>query len=390
MIALPLILAHLRDRPATFALQAFLLAIGVAMATALLLFSAQSETRLARDAQGIDLVIGAKGSPLQLVMAAVFQADAPTGNLPLETATRLASDPRIAAAAPIGLGDAYGAYRIVGADAGYLSLMNAHIGAGRLHQAPMEAVLGAEVARATGLRVGDHFQGGHGLTGGDEIHADAYVVTGVLAPTGAVIDRLIVTPLESLWSTHGAAAEAARETTAVLVRTRTPFAAMSLQREINADTALVAARPPEEMARLYALVGAGADVMRGFALVMIAAAALSVFVTLLSALRDRRGEIALLRAMGATRKTVFATLMGQGLLAAIVGTLCGLMLGHVLIEALADASMQARGFGLTGRAFDPRELWIAFAGIGAGALAALGPAIGAYRTDVASTLAEAP
>jgi len=390
MIAVSVILANLRDRPATFALQAFLLAIGVAMATALLLFSAQSETRLARDARGVDLVIGAKGSPLQLVMSAVFQADAPTGNLPFETAMRLATDQRVAIAAPIGLGDAFGAHRIVGADERYLSLAGARVGAGRLHRAPMEAVLGAAAARATGLRIGDRFQGGHGLTGGGDIHADEYTVTGILTPTGAVIDRVIVTPLESLWSTHGAAAEAAKETTAVLVRTRTPFAAMSLQREINADTALVAARPAEEMARLHVLVATGADVMQAFAVVMIMAAALSVFVTLLSALRDRRGEIALLRAMGATRSSVFTVLLGQGALTAFFGTLTGLLAGHVLLEALSHASVQARGFGLTGWAFDPRELWIAGAGVGAGVLAALGPAVTAYRTDISVTLAEAP
>lgn len=390
MIALPLILAQLRDRPATFALQVLLLAVGIALATALLLFTAQGEARLAREARGVDLVIGAKGSALQLVMTAVFQADAPTGNIPLDAVDRLAEDPRIALIAPIGLGDAYGDWRIVGADGRYLDLFDAKLEEGRPALETMDAVLGAEVARRSGLRIGDRFRGGHGLSDGGETHDDHYVVTGALAPTGTAIDRVIVTPLESLWKTHGQAAAAARETTAALVRARTPFAAMSLHREINADTAFMAARPPEETARLYALVGGGAEVLRGFALVMIAAAGLSVFVTLLSALRDRRGEIALLRAMGATRAHVFAVLLGQGLVAAVIGTLLGLAAGHLMIEALAQMSMQARGFGLTGLAFDPREIWIAAAGVVAGALAALWPALSAYRTDVSTALGESP
>lgn len=388
MIAFGLILAFLRDRPLTALLQAVLMAIGVAAATALLLFSAQSERRLARDAQGVDLVIGAKGSPLQLVMAAVFQADTPSGNIPLETVETLRRDPRVARAAAIGLGDAVSGYRIVGADAGYAELQGAALREGRLPQAPMEAALGADVARALHLKTDDTFQGGHGLTNGGETHEAPYRVVGVFARTGSVRDRTVLTPLESVWAVHGVADNAPREATAVLVKTRTPFAAMALKREINDTTALVAARPADEMARLFTLIGAGADLLRGFALVMIAAAALSVFVALLAALQERRADMALLRAMGATRATVFGVLIGQGVLSAAAGTGLGLALGHGLIEALARLSMQAQGFGLSGGVFDPRELWIAAAGIGAGFLAALPPAISAYRTDVASTLAE--
>lgn len=389
MIALRLVLAFLRDRPLTVLLQAALMAIGVAAATALLLFSIQSERRLARDAHGIDLVIGAKGSPLQLVMSAVFQADMPTGNIPFETVDALRRDPRVTEAVPIGLGDAAAGYRIVGADGGFVTLHDARLAEGRMYADPMEAVLGADTARALGLGVGDTFHGGHGLTAGGETHKEDYRVVGVLARTGNVIDRTILTSMESVWAVHGIADGAPREATAVLIRTRTPFLAMALKREINNGTALVAARPADEMARLFTLVGAGAEVLRGFALLMIAAAALSVFVALVSALRERRDDIALLRAMGASRATVFSVLIGQGVLSALAGTILGMAFGHLLIEALARASLQAEGFGLSGARIDPAEVWVAATGIGAGFLAALAPAIGAYRTDVAKALAEA-
>jgi len=390
VIALGLIAAAWRDRPLTAALHTLMMAAGVAVATALLLFSVQSDRRLAHDARGIDLVIGAKGSPLQLVMAAVFHIDVPTGNIALADAQRIAADPRVAHAAAIGLGDSVRGWRIVGADAAFFALHEAAPAIGRLPEAPMEAVIGADAARRLGLRPGDSFHGAHGLGDGGDHHDEDYTVVGVLAARGSVIDRLIVTPLESIWATHGAPAETAREATAVLVRTKTPFAAMALKQEVNTGTTMVAARPPEEAARLFSLVGAGADAMRGFAVLLIGLAALSVFAGLLSLLRERRGDIALLRAMGATRVTVFGALLGQGLATAALGAGIGIGLGHIAIEAFARMSSQARELGLTGLSAHPGEFVIVTAALGAGLLAALIPAIGAYRVDVAQTLSEAP
>jgi putative ABC transport system permease protein len=390
MIALRLIAAAWSDRPVTAALHVIAMAAGGAVATALLLFTAQTERRFERDARGIDLVIGAKGSPLQLVLAAVFQADVPTGNIALADVERIAADQRVARAAPIGLGDSVRGFRIVGANADFLALHDARLSEGRLPAAPMQAIVGAVAARRLGLKIGDTFHGSHGLGEGGEKHEADYVVVGLLAPAGSVVDRLIVTPLASVWLVHGKAAVGAREATALLVRARTPFAAMALKREINAGTSMIAARPPEEAARLFALVGAGAAAMQGFAILLMGIAALSVFVSLTTALRERRGDIALLRAMGATRGTVFVALLGQGLATAAAGAVLGVGIGHGATEAFALVLPQARDLGLTGRVVDPREVWIGLAAVAAGLAAALIPAFGAYRIDVADALSEAP
>jgi putative ABC transport system permease protein len=392
MNAVRLIWAAWRDRPLTTLMHAAMMAVGVAVAVAMLLVSAQVERRLDRDARNIDLVIGAKGSPLQLVMAAVFQIDIPTGNISLPDVDRIAADPRVAMAAPIGLGDAAQGFRIVGADARFLDIHEARIATGRPFEKPMEAVLGAAAARRLGLREGDTFHGSHGLgEGGAEHDHEDFVVVGTLAPTGAVVDRLIVTPLESVWQVHelDTASRASLEATAVLVRTRTPFAAMAMKQEINRGTTMVAARPPEESARLFTLVGAGTQVLRGFAVLLIALAALSVFVSLSATLREQRGDIALLRAMGATRGAVFGVLMGQGVATAFAGAIAGLALGHAALEVFSQFSPQARDLGLTGALFDQGEIAVAVAALGAGVIAALIPAIRAYREDVAHTLQEA-
>lgn len=438
MNPLGLALAQLKDRWVASALHVAMLAIGVAAATALLLFSVQSDQRLQRDARGVDLVVGPKGSPLQLVLSSVFHADVPAGNIPYEAVAQLDGDRRVRDAIPLGLGDTVGGFRIVGTRESFVALYGAELSAGRMMAAEMEAVLGAEVAARLGLSLGDRFVGAHGLGEGGAAHeGHDYTVVGILAPTGAVIDRLAITPLESVWAVHdhgpiegviggrqttapatpsddydhdhdhgdhdhahdhdhdhgpGEAhdhEDRPKEVTAILLRLNNPIAAPILRREINQRTAWLAARPADEATRLFALIGTGTDLLRAFAFLFIGAAALSVFATLLSALNERRGEVALLRAMGATRGDVFGVLIGQGLVIASVGTLMGLALGHGLIHVLAQASAQARGFGLDGSMVHPGEVWILAGGLAAGLLAALPPAIGAYRTDIAKTLAEA-
>lgn len=433
MTALSLIFAYLRSRPLSTGLYVLMLALGVAASTALVLFSEQTTRRLERDAAGFDLVVGHKGSPLQLVMAAVFHADAPAGNIPAAALDRLKADPRVAEAIPVALGDSVGPFRIVGAPGTILEAYGARLAVGEVYAAPFEAVLGADVARARGLSVGDAFVGAHGLGGdGAEHHAHPYRVSGVLARTGSVADRLVFTPVESVWDAHGIAhgdeahahedhahedhatadhahadhaleAPAQRgvfvnrgrieapqaDITAVLVRVVSPIGGLALKQELNRDTTLLAARPAEEAARVFRLVGLGGQVLQAFALILIGAAAASVFTTLFAALRERRGEIALLRAMGATRGTVFAVLAGQGLVIATIGVMLGLAGGHGLVELLARTSPQAAGFGLTGWTWHPFEALIALGGIAVGAAAALPAAIGAYRTDIARTLAEA-
>ena len=197
-------IAYLRARALNAALNLILLALGVGMIVLLLLFSAQLEERLTRDARGIDLVIGSKGSPLQLILSSVYHVDFPTGTVPLAEAERWASHPLVAAAIPLALGDSLAGFRIVGTEHAYAEHYGAQLAAGRLWQEPFEATLGAAVADRSGLRVGDTFVGSHGLAPGGPAHGEhAYTVVGVLEPTASVVDRLVLTPIESVWRAHG-------------------------------------------------------------------------------------------------------------------------------------------------------------------------------------------
>jgi putative ABC transport system permease protein len=375
--------AYLAARPLATALHVLLLALGVGTMVLLLLFTSQAEERLTRDARPVDLVVGAKGSPLQLILSAVLHADMPTGNIPYEEARRIAANPMVAQAIPVSLGDSFRGFRIVGTEPAYLALYDARVESGRIFAHEMEVVLGSEVARRTGLAAGARFAGSHGLSAsGSEHAAHPFTVVGILAPTGAVVDRLVLTPLESVWEVH----ERSGEVTAMLVRYRTPLAAATLPRQINATTMMQAASPALETARLMNLVGVGADALRIFAIVMMASAALSMFAALMAALNERRYDLALLRTLGARPSTLFALTACEGVTLVVAGVILGLALGHGAAQALGRWIARSNSWSITGFAWVPQELWLALLVLAAGAATCLVPAIQAYRRDPAILL----
>lgn len=387
-------LAYLRARPLNAALNVLLLALGVATVVVLLLVSRQVEQRMHADARGIDLVVGAKGSPMQLVLAAVFHIDIPGGNIPLDEAKKIAAHRAVKQAIPMALGDSYKGHRIVGTTHDYPAHYGARIAAGGLWAKPMQAVLGAETARMTGLGIGAKFAGAHGM-GGDAGEGEAhegtpYEVVGVLAPTGTVLDRLVLTGVESVWAVHGTEKEkdADQEITALLVRYATPLAAATLPRQVNANPYLQAGSPAYESARLFRMIGVGVEVLRAFGVVLMLAAGLSVFIALTNALEERRYDLAVMRMLGAGRGKLFGLLVLEGLMLALLGAALGLVLGHGA-TGVVGAMLEARNQPpLTGLIWLNEEWWIAGGALAVGLAAALVPAWRAGRADVAGVLAE--
>lgn len=439
-------LAYLRDRALNTALNILLLALGVASLVILLLFSSQLENRFDRDAQGIDMVVGAKGSPLQLILSSVYHVDIPTGNVPLGTVDLLRGQLGVAQAIPLALGDSFRCFRIVGTEPAYPALLGAELAEGRMFGAPMEAVIGSEVARRTGAGLGQRFVGGHGMGGGEDgpKHEETpFMVVGRLKPTGTVIDRLILTSVTSVWNVHGiegphdahgdehhegetaaehaahdhdehegetAAEHAAHddhdghegetaeehaahvnpaEVTAVLVRFGSPIAAVRLPGFINKQTNLQAAVPAVEVSRLLALVGVGLDAVRAFAVLLMLTAGLSIFVALLTALKEREGDMAMLRVIGANRSAIIGQVASEGLILAGAGAALGLLLGHGVIAIAAASIDQLAQLGLSGLSFHPGEAIIVAAALTIGLIAALIPAFRVLQSDIAETLANA-
>jgi putative ABC transport system permease protein len=388
-----------RARPLQSTLSLLLLALGVATIVLLVLVVGQLEERMHRDARGIDLVVGAKGSPMQLILSGIYHADAPTGNVALAHVASLSKNRLIKRVIPLALGDSWRGYRIVGAGKEYLDLYGAEFASGKVHEKTMQAVLGAEVAKRTGVRVGDRFVGAHGVGGGGQEHGEApYTVVGVLAKTNSVLDRLVLTSIESVWHVHEEhvaedaadrkALEESREVTVILVQYASPLAVATLPRAINSQSELQAASPAYETARLFRMLGVGIEALRGFALLLIFAAGLSVFIALYTALEERRYDLAVMRTLGASPRRLFGLLMTEGVVLSLAGALLGLVLGHALASVLGVWLEREHAYSLSGLEWRLEELWLVAIAAAVGILAALLPAWRAYRTDVSRTLAQ--
>ncbi len=384
-----LIRRFLADRPWQFALAVMLCALGMASAISIVWLQSVLEQHARRQAQGIDIVVGAKGSALQNVLAAVYYLDVPNGNISLKEVDALRANPQVAKAIPIGVGDSVGGARIVGTTDEFIPFYGGTLASGSFAAAPMDAVLGAGVARRTKLKLGDSFVGAHGLgdggESGDAHDSHPYRVVGILHPTGRLIDETVVTPLESIWLVHeGHSASAEPEATFALIQAKGPIGVATLPRLINARPGLQAAVPALESARLLTSFNWVALVVKAFAAILVAAAMASLLGALLQALARREPDLALLRAMGATRGTLAGLMLGESLvLIAVAAVVAG---GLV---ALAAWSFQT--FALPGVVIAAGEgvlYWLAGLGIAAtlAALATIPPLRRCLSIDVAAQL----
>jgi putative ABC transport system permease protein len=383
---LGLVRKYISDSPWQFFLAVVLCALGIASAISILWLQDTLEQHAKRQAEGIDLVIGAKGSGLQNTLAAVYHADIPNGNVPLAAVEQLAKNPMIARTEPISLGDSVGGARIVGARNTFFELYGAKPAQGTLPQQALDAVIGAAAAKRLNLKIGDTFVGSHGLAEGGEAHGNfPYTLVGILAPTGRVIDELVVTPLESVWAVHeGHTASTEPEVTFALLTLKSPIAMATLPRAINSQTNLQAASPAIESARLLANFGWVALIVKAFAAALILSALIATFAALAQALERRQTDVALMRAMGVPRTRIAQLLCGEALATVACAALVALLpiaIGTYWISTHALPGLRI-DFG-TGAL-------IAIVAVGITALcalvASLPTVLRAYRIDVAAQL----
>jgi putative ABC transport system permease protein len=388
---------YLWSRPLGAALNVLLLSLGLASITFLLLVGYQLSKAFERDLAGIDVVVGAKGSPMQLILSGVLHIDVPPGNVPLQAVQALAKNPLVAQVIPISLGDNFRGFRIVGSSHDYPALYAATLAQGRMWDAPMQVVLGATTAAKLGASLGNTFVGSHGLGAGGHTHGDStYSVVGILAPTGSVLDRLILTDTASVWKVHEdftalddddrKAMEAEREVTMALVRYKTPLAAVSFPRYVNTSTEMQAAAPAVEITRLLTMLGLGTDVLRAFAGVLLLTAALSVFIALWSAVRERRGDLALLRMLGAPPSKIATLLLCEALWLGLLAAALGLLLGQGFAAALGWFLQLDNSLLIGGMVWPPALAIVPALALGVSLGAALLPALGAYRVSVLELL----
>jgi putative ABC transport system permease protein len=266
-----------------------------------------------------------------------------------------------------------------------------------LWDTPMQVVAGATVARKLGLAVGHTFAGSHGLGAGGHPHGESiYTVTGILAPSSSVLDRLLLTDTASVWKVHEdytavddadrAILADEREITMALVRYKTPMAAMSFPRFVNTSTDMQAAAPALEISRLLNMLGLGTDVLRAFAGVLLLTAGLSVFIALWSAVRERRADLALLRMLGAPPRKVAALLLCEALWLGLLAAVVGLLLGQAFAGALAWLLQLDNSLLIGGAVWPPELAVVPCLALAVSLTAAILPALGAYRVSVVGLL----
>ena len=194
---------YIKSKPLNTALNILLMSLGIAIILVLILLNTQLQENLDKNKRGIDLVVGAKGSPLQLILANVYHIDFPTGNIKLSEAKSLTRNRLIESAIPLALGDNYKGFRIVGTNHDYFKLYNGQMAEGELWKYNLESVIGANVAEQLGIKIGDVFFGSHGMSVTDMAHEEQeYQVVGIMEPSGSVLDNLILTNVESVWAVH--------------------------------------------------------------------------------------------------------------------------------------------------------------------------------------------
>ena len=431
-------------KPLNTVLSLVLLTASVAIISLLILLQEQFEKQFSSNIDGVDLVLGAQGSPLQLILSSVYQVDAPTGNINYKDAEVWMKHPFVETAIPLAFGDNYRGFKIVGTTPEYLKKYSATLSEGKVFEKNFEVVIGSEIAKKLNIKVGDTFFGTHGDAEEGDVHDEfAYKVTGIASPTGKVIDNLILCTVESVWEMHSGHdhSEAAhsendnpphgeeghihvegdehdhevvaenpphgeeghvheegdehdhseeKEITAVLVKFKNKMGIISWPRMIAQNTKMQAALPAIEINRLFSLFGIGLQALQYLAYGIMLISGISIFIALYNRLKERKYEFALLRVSGASRLQLLTLVLFESLLLCVVGFILGTIVGRValiLISSTTDEQFKMSFNPLT--IIWEKEGILFLVTIFVGIIAALIPAIKAYTLNISKTLANA-
>jgi len=462
---------NLRKRGLSTFLSVLLIAFGVGLLSLLLQFNKQFSEQFEKNQAGIDLVVGAKGSPLQLILNSMFHVDAPTGNVKIEDAAFLFNpkNPFIKTAIPLSIGDSYKTFRIVGTTREFTELYDVKISEGSFWSKPMEVVVGQAVAKESGLSIGSTFFSSHGFNEGDLEHDEGapFVVKGILESSGTVADKVILTSFASIWEVHGEHDHGAdsneenhddhdhenhkhenaessnhsheghdhrdhdqaddndpevigniditidnelaeelseanlseveimlkspeKQITSVLVKfhadKKRAIPVINMPRNINENTPVMATAPTYELNKLLANVGAVLKALSYLAFLIAIISALSIFISLFNNLKDRQYELAMMRVSGGSPFLLSMYIFCEALIIGCLGFVIGLILAHIGVFLISSMLNGQFHYSLNGLAFYKEELFLGFATLAISLIAALIPAIKAYKTDIIKSL----
>ena len=407
-----IVLKSLKQHRFSNSLAAISIAMGIALLVAVYSFKEQSQNTFTQAGIGVDAILAPKGSPLQVVLNALYHLEDMPGKIKWTYFEEVQKERIVSQAVPFVVGHSYGGVRVNAIDARFLtdfeympgktfSFSGKKGGKGRPFEKSHEAVAGWEAAKKLNIRLGQRFNPVCGVQDKDPVHkAEHMTFVGVMAPTGTPHDRAIYIPLETFYGLEGHPRETVimgkqeqyREISGAYLKIKRIRKGaihpgiQDLKFAINQSERNQLVVPAEVMPRLHNIIGWVDRVLIAIAIMLTVLASLFLFFSLLQSLREMRRDLALFRALGATRKNVMGLVIFEALIISLIGGMLGLALGHWLISLGAHFIKIETGVGFTACYLSAAD-WLVIPGTAVlGLLAGLVPGIQAYRLGVLKNL----
>jgi putative ABC transport system permease protein len=420
---------NLTKRGLSTSLTVLSVSVGVALVLAVATIQTQTEAAYTQTSVGYDLILAAKGSPMQSTLNTIYHLEQSTGVVPFALYEAALTDPRVEQVYPIYVGDSYRGIRVIGTSAAFLRFGEPIKGRsfsyteGGPFQGLNQVVLGSEAARRSALSLGDTLVIAHGLTeaapGAETMEHDHLPVTvvGILAPTGTAHDRVMFTSFKTTAALHqpvhqheGDMAPAdiiVTQLDAVLVRMKNkqsavqvagvinyptpdnPFMRMQMARDpfFAFKTEIMAVIPSVQISNLLSIVGNAERVLSWVSRFVVIIALLSVLIGLYNTMEGRRRDLAIFRTLGARRSTLLGVMMLESSAIVAIGSLIGYVSGHLIVAAIAPSLLDSAGIVIQAWQHDSSSVRVILALISAGVLIGTVPGIKAYRNDPVQNLA---
>ncbi|MEC7963867.1 MAG: ABC transporter permease [Pseudomonadota bacterium] len=407
---LRLAFGSLMARALTVTMTVLAIALSVALFLGVEKVRTGAKASFADTISGTDLIVGARSGSVQLLLYSVFRIGNATNNVTWQSYLDIAARPEVDWIVPISLGDSHRQFRVMGTTLGFFEHYKyrrdrgLQVAEGKLMADLFDTVIGADVAQALGYQIGDPIVVAHGIASFTEHKDQPFRVAGILEKTGTPVDRTVIVSLQAIEAIHvdwqsGAKipgkttpADQIRQmdltpkaVTAALVGVTSPLKTFALQRRINTypEEPLLAILPGVALQELWGIVGLAETALLAVSVMVVITALIGLMATLFASLNERRREMAIYRAMGASPRVILGLLVLEALLTTLLGALLGLAmlyLGLWIAQPLVDSA-----FGLYLPIEPPglRELGVLAGVIAAGAIVSMLPALRAYRLSLA-------
>lgn len=440
---------NVRQRALASSLTAISVALGVMLMVMVLVIYGILQNTFNQQSINYDLIVGPKGSPLQLVLSTVYHISPPIENLPYRYYEQLKKDPRVSAAIPVAMGDVteQGNFPIVGTIPEFFKIDYApkrefRVKGTEFHE-PFDAFIGARVAMENKWDIGTKLKLRHGGAAGDHVHDEEFTVRGILQATGTPHDKTVYVHLDGFYQISGhdkplgeaikrereffgepplneaeLAAEMKRieakygghdhhdhghaghdhnhahetapvqkEVTSILLQCKTSIAARLLEAEMKKGNQAQGVNPIIPMKVLMStIIGPIQQLLFAMTALIVLVSGIGIFVSIYNSMTARRREIAIMRALGAQRSTVFAIILAESIILCLGGGLLGLLLGHGMVFVAAPIVEVQAGIIVNPLVFETVELILFPVLLLMAILIGILPGMTAYQTDVAESL----